>query len=156
MDKEKAELDEILECLTSAEDYFPGRKCSEGVEDYLSNLRRGNLASNVIQGNAFNADREKVLSLRLGGMSCDEIVTQTGMESDEVAVFCSELGLPLDGSCYIDLPEGLGESVCRCPMCGGKVEQLAGLGRWRKFCSDRCRKKWFYENKTKGAVKNGE
>ena len=32
-----------------------------------------------------------------------------------------------------------------CPECGATVEQRGELGRWRRFCSEECRKEWWKE-----------
>lgn len=56
---------------------------------------------NVIQGNAKNADRERVRMLRLSGESCTEIAEQIGLTEEQTLEYCRQLGLPANGSCRL-------------------------------------------------------
>ena len=107
---------------------------------------------NVIQGNAQNADRERVRMLRLAGESCTAIAEQIGLTEEQVIEYCRQLGLPVNGSCrFSEL--GLEEAAWlrhregnppgrKCPVCGGPLLQSV-RGRRRKFCSDQCKKQWW-------------
>ena len=107
---------------------------------------------NVIQGNAQNADRERVRMLRLAGESCTAIAEQIGLTEEQVIEYCRQLGLPVNGSCRFSEP-GLEEAAWlrhregnppgrKCPVCGGPLLQSV-RGRRRKFCSDQCKKQWW-------------
>ena len=93
---------------------------------------------NVIQGNAQNADRERVRMLRLAGESCTAIAEQIGLTEEQVIEYCRQLGLPVNGSCRFSEP-GLEEAAWlrhregnppgrKCPVCGGPLLQSAGEG----------------------------
>lgn len=106
----------------------------------------------VIEGNAFDPDRERVRELRMDGVECSEISEQTGLSADQVEAYCTQLGLPVSGSCRLVGPtpeedwmksgQSVGRSPFLCPQCGAVIIQ-SRRGRKRKFCSDDCKNAWW-------------
>lgn len=85
-----------------------------------------------------NAQRMMAPSLRASGMGYGTIARKVGVSANTVKSFCrrnaqqSETEQPF----AIDTPEH------NCLCCGVPVEQNVGR-KERKFCSDKCRNKWW-------------
>lgn len=109
----------------------------------------------VSEGNAYDAEREKVRRLRLAGLECREIAEQTGIPVGQALVYCLQLGLPTSGICGLGFSEEEEEWLryrkrepagMRYPVCGSVLEQPQ-RGRWKKFCSNACHDKWWNREK---------
>ncbi|WP_411679868.1 RNA polymerase subunit sigma-70 [Clostridium thailandense] len=93
-------------------------------------------------------EKEKIKELRLKGMGYKGIANLLGLTRDSVRGFCKRNGL--DGaSCVVAL--NVEEKIKRnvlCACCEKPLKQK-GQGRSRRFCSDKCRRKWWNENQDK-------
>lgn len=114
-------------------------------------------ADNVMQGNAYDAERECVRMLRLGGASVEQIFAETNLAEEKIRVYLKELCLPESGSCFFGKGAAALEHWYRtgckgdpgvnlCPQCGKVIQRSVG-GRSRRFCSDRCRNAYWNEKK---------
>jgi len=111
---------------------------------------------NVMQGRYYDADRERVRMLRLGGAVTEQIAAETGLTEDKVRNYLRELALPEFGCCFSGdgaaALEHWYRSGCEgeptallCEHCGKPILNPA-RGRHRKFCSDKCRNAFWNEN----------
>lgn len=116
------------------------------------------LLEGIIEGGAYDPQRERVREMRMAGEECKAIAGRMGIPEGQVIVYCIQLGLPVSGPCRtMGLPAEdeawlkyrRGEPEGRkCPVCGRVLEQPY-RGRRRKFCSQRCKDK-FWNDRQKG------
>jgi len=78
------------------------------------------------------AQKDKIIKLRDEGLSYNEISKRLGLSKNSVA---SVLRRDLE----VEEPD-------RCECCGKELKQTPGH-RQKRFCSERCRKKWWKANK---------
>ena len=91
------EVKEILDALTSAEDFRPKKEeGSAQLKQYLSDLPGSIPAKAVMEGNAYSEERERVRHLRMAGRNCDDIAVELEMPEVLVRAYCLELGLPTE------------------------------------------------------------
>ena len=88
-----------------------------------------------------DAERTKIIEMRSKGIGYKAIGSKLGMSRDAVRRFCKNNNLT-----------GYGEAVkinhdemAICPNCGKALEQPM-RGRPKKFCSDKCRLRWWNDN----------
>jgi len=110
---------------------------------------------NVMQGSYYDADRERVRMLRLGGAVTEQIAAETGLPEGRVRSYLKELCLPEVGCCFSGNGAAALEhwyrngcegepTVQLCEQCGKPIPR-PGRGRRRRFCSDRCRDAFWNE-----------
>lgn len=95
-----------------------------------------------------NYEKGKIKELRLKGMGYKGIANLLGLTRDSVRGFCKRNGLEGD-SCVVAL--NLEEKIKRnilCLCCEKPIKQN-NQGRTRRFCSNKCRYKWWNENQDK-------
>lgn len=125
------------------------------VKTELPTVPDGIPYDNVMQGRYYDADRERVRMLRLGGAVTEQIAAETGLTEDKVRAYLKELALPEVGCCFAGKDaEALerwyrngcaGEPIVRlCPQCGAVMERSSS-GRPKKFCSKQCRDAYWNE-----------
>lgn len=89
--------------------------------------------------------KEKIRSMRIQGIGYRLIAKELCLKENQVQLFCKTNGLA--GSA--DLTRLNYPIWCfqnnRCLVCGAKLKQ-AKCGRKKKFCSGRCRTRYFREN----------
>lgn len=111
----------------------------------------------LMKGKANGAVQEEVRRLRLCGRNCEEIAHRLDLDLSQIQDCCRRLGLPLEGSCRLagftlEEEEWLQgayrtyPSSMRCPQCGQVLIQPA-RGRYRKFCSDLCRSRYWNQKR---------
>lgn len=89
-------------------------------------------------------DTQKIMirSMRMQGMGYGTIAKELHVHENSVQNFCKTHGLAGDAS-LVKLNYGIWcEKNNRCPVCGAKLIQPGHGGR-RKFCSGRCRVRYF-------------
>lgn len=79
--------------------------------------------------------RMQIINLREAGNGYKKIGQLLGLSENTVKSFCQRRNL---GGVIVQTAAGV--SVCKC--CGKAVPQTAGR-KEKKFCSDRCRMKWW-------------
>ena len=88
-----------------------------------------------------DAERTKIIEMRSKGIGYKAIGTELGMSRDAVRRFCKNNNVAgYAGAVKINHDE-----METCPNCGKALEQ-AKRGRPKKFCSDKCRLKWWNYN----------
>ena len=80
-----------------------------------------------------NEEKEKIIRLRMQGLTCAEIGEKMGMKRTTVTTFCSRYNVKL----------------YRCPQCGIVVPQNPNR-KPKRFCSDKCRMDWWNRHPEKG------
>ncbi|NMB41799.1 MAG: hypothetical protein GX996_07675 [Firmicutes bacterium] len=101
------------------------------------------------------AQKKQVLELRQRGYGYKSIAYVVGVSRDTVRNFCRKHGL--QGYLYFGvsrphqkIPElGLEEYPKECKYCGKEINTEHRRGRKSKFCSDKCRRRWWSENSDK-------
>lgn len=98
--------------------------------------------------------REQIVNLRKEGYGYRMIGQMLGLNRDAVRYFCKSNGL---GGAAENILIADGET---CPCCGGAISQSLGKGRRKKFCSEKCRRKWWKThqgagNKSESAIYHG-
>jgi predicted nucleic acid-binding Zn ribbon protein len=120
---------------------------------YMADFRGADILMECYsEGNAYNPKREQVRELRMAGKECREISERMGIEEDQVAAYCSQLGLPVTGSCRTWRPTAEQESYLqhrdgipperKCPVCGCLLVQPQ-RGRRKRFCSKNCKDRFW-------------
>lgn len=89
-----------------------------------------------------DAQRIEIGNLRDAGLGYKKIAEQMGLSENTVKTYCRRHGLGGNKSQGIKVVAGK-KHVCLC--CGVKVEQNPGR-KEKKFCSDKCRNKWWNGN----------
>ena len=81
----------------------------------------------------------QIKNLRGKGYSYGRIGEALGISTNTVKTYCRRHGL---GGCVIEQATPDDGNVLYCQFCGEKVLQTDGR-KAKKFCSDRCRNKWW-------------
>jgi len=81
--------------------------------------------------------KTRISELRTEGYSCKRIAQELGLSENTVKSFCRR-NKTMDGT--VEKPKATAEHVCL--QCGVPVMQTEGR-KEKKFCSDRCRNKWW-------------
>lgn len=134
------------------------------VKKPIQSVEAGIPYDNVMQGTCYDADRERVRMLRLGGAVTEQIAAETGLTMDKVRAYLKELALPEVGCCFTGRDATALEhwyrngcagdpTVRLCPQCGAVLER-GGMGRPKKFCSKKCRDAYWNEHAKEN--RNGE
>ncbi len=85
-------------------------------------------------------NKEKIARMRRSGMSYGQIAVELGISRNTVKTFCRRSGLSkLETSPNAEDKAPLFKA---CKECGKPVEQTPGR-KEKRFCSDRCRNKWW-------------
>lgn len=118
----------------------------------------------VFEGNAYDAAREQVREMRMSGEECKSIAEQTGIPEGQVIVYCLQLGLPVSGPCRLMKLSPEDEAWLRyrrgkpegriCPVCWKPLIQPY-RGRRKRFCSSRCKDKWWNDKRGNEKEKHG-
>lgn len=85
--------------------------------------------------------KNKVWEMRAGGYGYTKIARELGLSENTVKSFCRRKGL--NGTVKTDtvaIIAGSDKSTCLC--CGVEIRQNPGR-KVKKFCSDKCRNKWW-------------
>ena len=85
-------------------------------------------------------EKERIKRLRECGRSYGWIANELGLSKDTVKSHCRRYGL--DGVAKVNLKGKPRDEVLLCKTCGTVVIQTPGR-KAKKFCSDRCRMKWW-------------
>lgn len=89
-----------------------------------------------------DAQRLKIRNLREAGLGYKKIAEQMQLSENTVKTYCRRHGL--GGNMASQIPTQNTEAhVCLC--CGAAVKQNPGR-KEKKFCSDKCRNKWWNAN----------
>ncbi len=88
--------------------------------------------------------REKILSLREGGMGYQTIAREVGESRDAVRYICKSRGMGGVGT-----EQRVAEGKA-CANCGCGIKQPAGRGRHKRFCCEACRRKWWGKHPDEG------
>jgi len=91
--------------------------------------------------NMNDTQRQKIRELRTDGYSYGRISRMLGISENTIKTFCRRNGL--GGVMDTLVPVEAGGHFCLC--CGAAVRQVGGR-KEKKFCSDRCRNKWWNQN----------
>ena len=83
--------------------------------------------------------RKKIQSLRAEGYGYGKISELIGLPVNTVKSYCRRHGF--GGAVALDANAPTGEGHY-CKYCGGEIKQNPGR-KEKKFCSDRCRNKWW-------------
>ncbi len=87
-----------------------------------------------------DTQKDRIRQMKAGGFGYIKIARELGLPENTVKSFCRREGLngkvPDKGA---PVPEA---GIGTCPCCGAKVEQNPGR-KAKKFCSDKCRNKWW-------------
>ena len=97
----------------------------------------------ILGGTAMTDEqRKRIREYRANGMGYSKIAQALGISENTVKSFCRRNGL---GGAITLMPriEVKGKNVCEC--CGKEVVQNPGR-KQKRFCSDRCRNKWWNEH----------
>ena len=87
-----------------------------------------------------DAQKEQVRAMRMQGIGYRLIAKSLGLKINQVELFCKAHGLAGNGElARLNYPIWCQQNG-RCPVCGAKVTQPK-TGRYKKFCSRRCRTK---------------
>ena len=81
--------------------------------------------------------KNQIARMRREGASYSRIAVETGLSKNTVKTFCRRNGLAGGTT-----PAAVTPAVKTCRQCGKPVEQAPGR-KEKKFCSDRCRGKWW-------------
>lgn len=84
-----------------------------------------------------DAQKIQISNLRAAGLGYKKIAEQMGVSENTVKTYCRRHGL---GGAMVHQVERTDKSLCQC--CGVEVKQNPGR-KVKKFCSDRCRNKWW-------------
>ena len=90
-------------------------------------------------------EKEKIKELRLKGIGYKAIATSLGLSRDIVRGFCKRNGL-VGEACVValNIEEKLNQNII-CACCDKAIKQK-DQGRTRRFCCEKCRRKWWNEN----------
>ncbi len=89
--------------------------------------------------------KEKIRSMRMQGMGYHVIAKELCLKENQVQLFCKMHGLAGDSDLVrLNYPVWCRQNS-RCPICGTKIDQPK-IGRKKKFCSGRCRTRYFRES----------
>ena len=78
-------------------------------------------------------DRMRIVELRKEGNGCKRIAQLLGISENTIKSFCRRRHL---------LKENPEDKKDACPCCGKALVQIPGR-KPKKFCSDKCRMKWW-------------
>ena len=81
--------------------------------------------------------KERVTALRRAGVGYKKISQLTGISENTIKTYCKRNGL---GGAAVPAPAADGGTACKC--CGAPIMQTPGR-KAKKFCSDRCRNRWW-------------
>lgn len=99
-------------------------------------------------------NREEIFKLRLQGLGYKAIASKLKLSRDSVCQYCHRNGLSGYGkAAMLNLQQMLDDEII-CKYCGAKLKHTTGKRR-KKFCSDRCRKK-YWKMKNKCEVKDND
>ncbi len=87
-----------------------------------------------------DSQKDRIREMKADGFGYIKIAQALGLSENTVKSFCRRKGLNRieDGAAALS-PDG---DKCICPYCGAEVEQNPGR-KAKKFCSDKCRNKWW-------------
>lgn len=85
--------------------------------------------------------KDRIREMRAGGYGYVKIARELGLSENTVKSFCRRKGLNGAVAAETAALPGDAES-CACPCCGKEVRQVPGR-KARKFCSDKCRNRWW-------------
>jgi hypothetical protein len=88
--------------------------------------------------------RDRILSLREGGMGYQSIAQEVGESRDAVRYICKSRGLGGIAK------EELVTQGKVCAQCGTGIIQPTGKGRRRRFCCEACRREWWKKHPEEG------
>lgn len=92
-----------------------------------------------------DSQRKAIRQMRLKGLGYCHIGSLIGLNEKNVRAYCKSHGLAGDGDLVrLNYPVWCRQNS-RCPICGTKIDQPK-IGRKKKFCSGRCRTRYFREN----------
>lgn len=86
--------------------------------------------------------RIKIHNLRIAGVGYKRIAEQMQISENTVKTYCKRHGLGGYMAAKVST-SSLGKHFCKC--CGVEVKQMPGR-KEKKFCSDKCRNKWWNAN----------
>lgn len=81
--------------------------------------------------------KDRIRQMRADGFGYMKIAQELGISENTVKSFCQRKGL---GAEKIKVAVPSADGIC--PCCGAEVEQNPGR-KAKKFCSDKCRNKWW-------------
>ncbi len=84
--------------------------------------------------------KDRIREMRADGYGYVKIARELGLSENTVKSFCRRKGLNGAVADLKALPGDAGNGVCLC--CGAEVQQVPGR-KAKKFCSDKCRNKWW-------------
>ena len=85
-----------------------------------------------------DTQRQQIRKLRAEGYSYSKVAQALGLSENTVKTFCRRNGL----GGVVDAPAPIEPDGHYCLCCGSAVGQTPGR-KEKKFCSDRCRNKWW-------------
>lgn len=85
-----------------------------------------------------DTQRQQIGKLRAEGLSCGKISEALGLSINTIKTYCRRNGL----GGVVAAPASVDEAGNFCLCCGIPVVQISGR-KEKKFCSDRCRNKWW-------------
>lgn len=84
--------------------------------------------------------KDRIRQMRAAGYGYMKIAQELGISENTVKSFCRRKGLSA-GKIKAAVPSADGDKGI-CPCCGAEVKQNPGR-KAKKFCSDKCRNKWW-------------
>ena len=88
-----------------------------------------------------DTQRQQIERLRAEGLSYGKISEALGLSINTIKTYCRRHGL--GGA--VETPALMDAAQHFCPCCGIPVVQTSGR-KEKRFCSDRCRNKWWNQN----------
>ncbi len=89
--------------------------------------------------------RKSIFELRSRGLGYKAVARELSLSSDTVKGYCKRHHLNGPSEVVKLNIEVMEDNKIICPQCKKKIMQKA-RGRTRRFCSDKCRRKWWNEN----------
>ncbi len=84
--------------------------------------------------------KDRIRQMRADGYGYMKIAQELGISENTVKSFCRRKGL--NGAAAADTAPSADRDKGVCPCCGAEVRQNPGR-KEKKFCSDKCRNKWW-------------
>lgn len=112
---------------------------------FLGEIRqKGGCAMRKLDTTALRKEQAK--RLRSKGMGYGTIAAMTGLKKDAVRFACRDVAPGVEDGALADRMKD-GEA---CLYCGSDLQQHAGAGRSRKFCSEECRRAYWKIHRHEG------
>ncbi|WP_298030988.1 RNA polymerase subunit sigma-70 [uncultured Dysosmobacter sp.] len=87
-----------------------------------------------------DTQKDRIRQMKADGVGYIKIARELGLSENTVKSFCRREGL--NGKALDGMSPAPGTDIGICPCCGTKVVQNPGR-KMKKFCSDKCRNKWW-------------